>query len=241
MNKLMFDNGADNRGGSIEFVRPSAGTNLPVTMSPSERDASARGWKGLRIQEDNARRESQAVTYQQDGDGNFVALPTKVTPGSVVRGLPVVAGPGMTPMRGGTSKLGEGQKKQISGIESLSNAVDAYTSALDQWDKAKFVSPNERAKMGTLYNNMMLQAKEAYNLGVLNGPDYEILQSVVKDPTSAGSLLVSNDTLKTQATTLRNMLQGNVESIRNPGRQAQGQGSQQPSVRRYNPATGRIE
>lgn len=230
-----------NRGGSIDFVKPTPGTSLSVTMSPAERDASARGWKGLRIQEDNARRESQAVTYQQDGDGNFVALPTKVTPGSVVRGLPVVAGPGMTPMRGGTSKLGEGQKKQISGIESLSNAVDAYTSALDQWDKAKFVSPNERAKMGTLYNNMMLQAKEAYNLGVLNGPDYEILQSVVKDPTSAGSLLVSNDTLKTQATTLRNMLQGNVESIRNPGRQAQGQGSQQPSVRRYNPATGRIE
>lgn len=230
-------------GGYVGGIDPITGKVTEYgnkTMTPGERDASSRGWAGIKLQREQANRDAQAVTYQQDGEGNFVALPSKVAPGTVVRGMPVVAGPGMTPLKGG-GKLGEGQKKQISGIESLSNAVDAYTSALDQWDKTKFVSPNERAKMGTLYNNMMLQAKEAYNLGVLNGPDYEILQSVVKDPTSAGSLLVSNDTLKTQATTLRNMLQGNVESIRNPGRQAQGQGSQQSTVRRYNPATGRIE
>lgn len=203
-------------GGRVQFVKPQAGVNLTKTMTPGEVAANARAREA-------AARDAQAVTYQQDADGNFVALPTKIQPGSVVRGLPVVSGPGMAPLKG-ASKLGEGQKKQISGIESLSGAVDAYTAAIDQWNNKKFLNPNERAKMGTLYNNMMLQAKEAYNLGVLNGPDYDILQSVIKDPTTAGALLVSNDTLKGQATTLRDMMQKNVGSIRNPGNQ-QPQGS----------------
>lgn len=203
-------------GGSVQFVRPQAGVSLTKTMTPGEIAANARA-------QEAAARDAQAVTYQQDADGNFVALPTKIQPGSVVRGLPVVSGPGMAPLKG-ASKLGEGQKKQISGIESLSGAVDAYTAAIDQWNNKKFLNPNERAKMGTLYNNMMLQAKEAYNLGVLNGPDYDILQSVIKDPTTAGALLVSNDTLKGQATTLRDMMQKNIGSIRNPGNQ-QPQGS----------------
>lgn len=203
-------------GGRVQFVQPQAGVNLTKTMTPGEIAANARAREA-------AARDAQAVTYQQDADGNFVALPTKIQPGSVVRGLPVVSGAGMAPLKG-ASKLGEGQKKQISGIESLSGAVDAYTAAIDQWNNKKFLNPNERAKMGTLYNNMMLQAKEAYNLGVLNGPDYDILQSVIKDPTTAGALLVSNDTLKGQATTLRDMMQKNVGSIRNPGNQ-QPQGS----------------
>lgn len=198
-------------GGRVQFVKPQAGVNLTKTMTPGEIAANARAREA-------AARDALSVTYQQDAEGNFVALPTKVQPGSMVRGLPVVSGPGMSPLKG-ASKLGEGQKKQISGIESLSNAVDAYTSAIDQWDNKKFLSPNERAKMGTLYNNMMLQAKEAYNLGVLNGPDYDILQSVIKDPTTPGALLVSNETLKGQATTLRDMLQNNVSSIRSPGNQ----------------------
>jgi hypothetical protein len=55
---------------------------------------------------------------------------------------------------------------------------------------------------------MMLQAKEAYNLGVLNGPDYMILQSVVKDPTNLSSALVSNKALASQATELARIAAG---------------------------------
>jgi hypothetical protein len=72
------------------------------------------------------------------------------------------------------------------------------------------LNPNERATMGNAYNNMMLQAKEAYNLGVLNGPDYEILQSVVKDPTKWTSAAVDNKTLGDQATSLKGIAK-NIE------------------------------
>lgn len=37
-----------NQGDKVSFVKPSAGVTLPVGMSPSERDSSARGWAGVR-------------------------------------------------------------------------------------------------------------------------------------------------------------------------------------------------
>lgn len=41
-----------NRGDRVDFVKPSPGVSLPVGMSPSERDASARGWAGNRLTAD---------------------------------------------------------------------------------------------------------------------------------------------------------------------------------------------
>ncbi len=37
-----------NSGGAVQFVKPTAGKAIPLTMSPSEKDASARGWAGVR-------------------------------------------------------------------------------------------------------------------------------------------------------------------------------------------------
>jgi len=111
--------------------------------------------------------------------------------------------PGVAPP---PAKLGEGAAKQVAGIDSLSEAIDSYVGELAKWKKADALSPDKRAAMGTAYNNMMLQAKEAYNLGVLNGPDYTILQSVVRDPTNALSTFVSNDALGKQALTLKDMM-----------------------------------
>jgi hypothetical protein len=75
------------------------------------------------------------------------------------------------------------------------------------------VNPDARAGMGNAYNNMMVQAKEAYNLGVLNGPDYAILQSVVKDPTKPGSLLTSKKALEKQATDLGKQADVIIENV----------------------------
>lgn len=93
-------------GGRVQFVKPQAGVNLTKTMTPGEIAANARAREA-------ASRDAQAVTYQQDSEGNFVALPTRIQPGSVVRGLPVVSGPGMAPLRGAQKDGGltEGQSK----------------------------------------------------------------------------------------------------------------------------------
>lgn len=104
--------------------------------------------------------------------------------------------------------LPEGANKQLIGTRNLQDAVGGYLSALKTWSNKDMLSPDARRVMGNAYNNMMLQAKEAYNLGVLNGPDYDILQRVVADPTNISSAVVSNDALATQAKELARISRG---------------------------------
>lgn len=109
---------------------------------------------------------------------------------------------GGQPLMGNKGALPEGANKQVTGATNLKSAIDNYKDTLKGFGTLDIVNPDARAKMGNAYNNMMLQAKEAYNLGVLNGPDYQILQSVVKDPTNPSSLLTSKKALNEQATDL---------------------------------------
>jgi len=99
--------------------------------------------------------------------------------------------------------LPEGLNKQVTGAVNLTDAITDYQTKIKGFGFKDFANPDKRAEMGNLYNNMMLQAKEAYNLGVLNGPDYDILQKVVKDPTNVSSLAFSNTALSNQADSLR--------------------------------------
>jgi len=108
---------------------------------------------------------------------------------------------GGQPVAGG-KPLPEAATKQVTGATNLKDAINNYKTKLEGFSTVDMANPNARASMGNAYNNMMLQAKEAYNLGVLNGPDYQILQSVVKDPTSAGALFVSKKALNEQASDL---------------------------------------
>jgi hypothetical protein len=102
-----------------------------------------------------------------------------------------------------TKPLPEGLNKQVTGAVNLTDAIADYQTKIKSFGFKDFANPDKRAEMGNLYNNMMLQAKEAYNLGVLNGPDYDILQRVVKDPTNVSSLAFSNTALSKQADSLR--------------------------------------
>ena len=122
------------------------------------------------------------------------------------------------PADGKADKLGEGAKKQITGIDALGSAIDSYVKKLEKWNRADIANPNKRAEMGTDYNNVMLQAKEAYNLGVLNGPDYEILQSVIADPNNPKNLLISPEAMIKQANTLKERMAKTREAVKNQGR-----------------------
>ena len=123
--------------------------------------------------------------YRWNPDGSLTAIP---------------GGPG--------DKLPESQQKQVVGVQNLSNAIQEYRQALKSFGTLDALNPDQRAMMGTKYNNMMLQAKEAYNLGVLNGPDFDILQSVVTDPRSLKGVITSNKALDTQASELDRIMSG---------------------------------
>jgi hypothetical protein len=108
------------------------------------------------------------------------------------------------PVMGNKANLPEGATKQVTGATNLKQAIDNYKDTLKNFKTLDMANPNARAIMSNSYNNMMLQAKEAYNLGVLNGADYKILTSIVNDPTSFGSAFVSKKTLEQQANQLSN-------------------------------------
>jgi len=50
-------------------------------------------------------------------------------------------------------------------------------------------SPRENSKLKTKYNTAILNLKEFFNLGVLNGPDEAILRGVLPDPTNRSATL----------------------------------------------------
>jgi hypothetical protein len=127
--------------------------------------------------------------YRWRGDGTLEAIP---------------GGPG--------DKLPEAQQKQVVGTQNLRSAISEYRAALSDFGALDALNPAKRATMGTKYNNMMLQAKEAYNLGVLNGPDFEILQSVITDPRSAKGVITPKSALDTQASELDRIMGGVAET-----------------------------
>jgi len=111
--------------------------------------------------------------------------------------------PTLVPVAGGPAeKLGETQVKQIVGVKNTRDAITEYREALKKWGGADIMNPASRARMGTVYNNMLLQAKEAYNLGVLNGPDYMILQEVITSPSTLKGGITSKEALDDQAAKL---------------------------------------
>lgn len=101
----------------------------------------------------------------------------------------------------GGNTLPEGATKQVTGSVNMVDAINNYQTTLNKYNGLA-LTPSARAELGNSYNNMMLQAKEAYNLGVLNGPDYEILRSVVQDPNSFKGAVVDTKALIGQSNAL---------------------------------------
>jgi hypothetical protein len=155
--------------------------------------------------------------YRWNADGTLAAIP---------------GGPG--------DKLPESQQKQVVGVNNLSNAIREYRADLANFDNMDALRPDARATMGTKYNNMMLQAKEAYNLGVLNGPDFQILQSVITDPRSLKGVITSKSALDKQASELDRIMQ-QVGQVSGQARQPQNRpGASAAAPTRKPPMRGQV-
>lgn len=101
----------------------------------------------------------------------------------------------------------EARKAEALKLNKELVASDAYKTVrkaqdslqyLDEFSKqfkkygttSQVTSPFDNAKLKAVYNSTILNLKEYFNLGVLNGPDEAILRSVLPDPTNQG--LITN-------------------------------------------------
>ncbi len=217
-----------NQGDRTTYLDPytlKPQTSMQTFQSPDSKASTAVGWannaatlRGQNMVDARAREQmAQNAAGQnkpQFHDGQWVTPPTADNPQGQAIQVP-----------GFQKPLGEGPKKQLAGIQSLNGAIDEYLKDLEGWTNVKMLNPNERARMGTKYNNMMLQAKEAYNLGVLNGPDYSILTSIVSDPLSPRSAAISTEALKGQATELKRIMGATASAVRAGGSGAEASSS----------------
>lgn len=185
----------------------------------------------------------QGVAFTNSMSPDAVAADRRAAQGNALKAQEIAMGgkppPGYRWAEGGTlaaipggpgDKLPESQQKQLVGVNNVKSAIAEYRESLKSFGGIDALNPDARAMMGTKYNNMMLQAKEAYNLGVLNGPDLDILQSVITDPRSVKGAFVSKKALDTQASELDRMMtgMGDVSSMARQPQQAGG-GRQPPA------------
>jgi len=183
------------RGGALSSYNPfalQAGQEFKKTQTADGAASNAVAWARLAHDKQQAANSAAAGQLIETPEGYV-----RVSKDN--RATAIMAPTGVQPLMGNGSKLPEAAQKQVLGARNVQQAVSDYQAKLATWSNSKMLSPDARAEMGNAYNNMMLQAKEAYNLGVLNGPDYAILQSVVKDPTKLTSIATSNEALSGQA------------------------------------------
>lgn len=112
------------------------------------------------------------------------------------------------------------QQAQVVGVNNTRNAIQTYREALKGFGALDTLNPSKRAQIGTSYNNMLLQAKEAYRLGVLNGPDYKILQEVITSPTSLMGAVTPKVALEDQLTQLDQIMERVGQTAQQGGRGA---------------------
>lgn len=207
-------------GGGKEFVPALIGSVIPKTPEKvAEYNlAKQEGFKGSFNDFANqiTPYQKQSLALQAAGQNKPQIIETAngyvaVNPNNPSQATPVMFnGQAVTGSKGALT--GEGAK-QVTGATNLKSAIDDYQAKLKNFGTLDMVNPNARADMGQAYNTMMLQAKEAFNLGVLNGKDWEILQKVVTDPTSPNALLLSKNTMNKQSEELAKTANNAIKNV----------------------------
>lgn len=157
---------------------------------------------GLNIQEFNLRKwQAQNPTPQiVQSEGGYVAVnPRDAT------SAPVTTAQG-TQLAGAPRQAPEAYSKQASALLNMTDALNKYQNELKGFTVTTALQPDERARIGTAYQNALLQAKEIYNLGVLNGPDKAILEQIISNPLAIASAPISTDAMIKQVKAMRDII-----------------------------------
>lgn len=93
---------------------------------------------------------------------------------------------GVKPLTGGpadpaASKEG---REAASNIARVDQSLENYRKAVETIG-TQVLPTSEKIVLSGAHTDLLLEMKELYNLGVLNGPDYTLMLGVIKDPTSA--------------------------------------------------------
>jgi len=126
--------------------------------------------------------------------------PTSLNKGQNTTGMPPVAqtgaemgGPsqGVTQLTGG--KQSDAVNKQAQQLLSLQNSLKGYKDTMAKTGPSPFgeaIGDPGAVELGSRRQDLLLGMKELFNLGVLNGNDYQIISSMISDPNSFKNILI---------------------------------------------------
>ena len=96
---------------------------------------------------------------------------------------------------------GEAKGKSYDTLGRVETSLSSYKEMLKNTGTEIWPGQKKLA-VGGLQKDLLLEMKELYNLGVLNGPDLEIMSEIMKDPTAISSQFYSGDDLIFQLETI---------------------------------------
>lgn len=121
----------------------------------------------------------------------------------------------LAPIKGGPSDPnrvapGEGVKIRASNasIDALEQSLNDYITKLGKTSSLGrvFSRGADVSRVETGHTDLLLQMKNLYELGVLNGPDYMLMTKIVEDPTGLMQLARGTDGLKAQTDTVKSII-----------------------------------
>jgi hypothetical protein len=149
-----------------------------------------------------------------------------------------------------TTKQKNDAVRADSSFKSLSQEIDNFENLIEKTG-ISILPGKDRDAIVQARTNIQLQMKELFNLGVLNGPDLELMERLIFDPTSAsaiGTSLGGDAALQDRAKSSLRDLKAALTRIRNAtagpvlGDLPDPKGDRQKTRRRrFNAQTGQLE
>ena len=97
--------------------------------------------------------------------------------------------------------------KQSLGILNTNDALQTLQDVTKNFKTADMVDPVKRAQIGQAHSAALLFAKEMFNLGVLNGGDERIINSVINNPIDFSSSIIPIEAIRKQASDLQSVVE----------------------------------
>jgi hypothetical protein len=204
--------------GSIKLnIGPADAKRIMLDEERLKNERQRLAYEGQRVNMEGQRLNLANIESQR-GAFKVVDTPEGQVYVPAIPGMPAipVQGAGGQPVMGAASKLPEAQQKQVIGAQNTVNAIKEFRDSLSSFTTTDALNPTKRADIQAKYRNMQLQAKEAYNLGVLNGPDLTIIEQLVVDPTTVTGVFTGKKAIDKQASELSRIIadMGNVAAGR---------------------------
>jgi hypothetical protein len=107
----------------------------------------------------------------------------------------------------------EAYSKQAAGVLNTHSSLQTLIDVTQKFKTSDMADPAKRAEIGQAHAVTLLFAKEMFNLGVLNGGDERIVNSVINNPIDFSSSVIPIEAIRKQAKDLQNVVERTNENL----------------------------